>query len=252
MRGIIIGAGRGQRLMPITTDSPKCFAKVQDKRILEWIIQAFYSNGIREICFVGGYQIKKVQAEYPNLIFRHNKHWRINNILASLMCAQDLMDEPFICSYSDILFTPNVVRLLATATEEIVLALDLSWLERYRCRTDHPPSDAEKVSVSQGFVTRIHRALSPSETHGEFMGVAKFGDEGARLLKKSFARVASRHSQGLLHEIQSFRKAYLIELLQEMVKEGIPIGYRDTWGEYLEIDTQQDYDLARRQWKGGL
>ncbi len=41
MRAIIIGAGRGIRLMPTTANSPKCFAEVQGKSVLEWIFEAF-------------------------------------------------------------------------------------------------------------------------------------------------------------------------------------------------------------------
>src|SRR5262245_32680028 len=93
MRAIIIGAGRGRRLMPTTADTPKCFAEVQGKRILDWALQALYANGIRDICFIGGYRIDKVRADYPSFTFRHNTDWENNNILASLMCAEDMMNE---------------------------------------------------------------------------------------------------------------------------------------------------------------
>ena len=74
------------------------------------------ANGIDDICFIGGYQIDKVRADYPHFTFRHNTDWENNNILASLMYAEDLMDEPFVCTYSDTLFTADVVkRLLANS-----------------------------------------------------------------------------------------------------------------------------------------
>ena len=63
MRAIIIGAGRGRRLMPTTADTPKCFAEVQGKRLLDWTLQAFAANGIDDICFIGGYRIEKVRAD---------------------------------------------------------------------------------------------------------------------------------------------------------------------------------------------
>src|SRR5688572_6909885 len=112
MQAIIIGAGRGRRLMPTTTDTPKCFADVGGKRILDWTLDAFRQNGIDTIRFIGGYQIEKVQREYPQLTFAHNRNWENNNILASLFCAENFMDEAFICCYSDILFTPRVVEKL--------------------------------------------------------------------------------------------------------------------------------------------
>ena len=107
MRAIIIGAGRGARLMPTTADAPKCFAEVGGRSILDWTIHALRSNGVDDICFIGGYQIDKVRERYTQFTFRHNEGWQNNNILASLFHAEDLMDEPFLCCYSDILFTPS-------------------------------------------------------------------------------------------------------------------------------------------------
>ena len=56
-----------------------------------------------------------MQADYPQFTFRHNADWEHNNILASLFYAEDLMDEPFICCYSDVLFTPDIVGRLAAS-----------------------------------------------------------------------------------------------------------------------------------------
>src|SRR5688572_26611464 len=115
MRVIVIGAGRGRRLMPTTESAPKCFAEVSGRRLLDWALDAFRSAGLNEIAFIGGYQIDKVREEYPSFTFRHNVDWERNNILASLFYAQDLMDEPFICCYSDVLFTADIVARLAAS-----------------------------------------------------------------------------------------------------------------------------------------
>ena len=63
MRAIIIGAGRGRRLMPTTADTPKCFAEVQGKRILDWTLDALGANGIEDVCFIGGYRIETVRGD---------------------------------------------------------------------------------------------------------------------------------------------------------------------------------------------
>ena len=61
MKAIIIGAGRGIRLMPTTANTPKCFAEVKGRRILDWSLAAFRTNGLDDIVFIGGYQIDKVR-----------------------------------------------------------------------------------------------------------------------------------------------------------------------------------------------
>jgi choline kinase len=251
MKAIIIGAGRGRRLMPTTADTPKCFAEVGGRRILDWTVEAFARNEIDQVCFIGGYQIDKVRQAYPQFTFRHNRDWEQNNILASLMHAEDLMTGPFICCYSDILFTPNVVRMLLGSPAEISLVVDTAWRDRYTHRTEHPEDDAEKVTIQDDRVTRIHRGIPPDEASGEYTGVARFSASGAELLKEHYHRCRREFAGRPFREAATFEKAYLILLFQEMLEAGVPLAPVTTHGGYMEIDTQQDFDLARRFWGRG-
>ena len=249
MKAIIIGAGRGARLMPTTADTPKCFAEVGGKRILDWILQAFADNGIKDVCFIGGYRIDKVRETYPHFTFRHNVEWENNNILASLMVAEDQMDGPFICCYSDILFTPGVVRKVLESPADRSLVVDVDWRSRYVHRTNHPEDDAEKVTIRDGVVTRVHRAIASKEAAGEFIGVAKFSVEGARVLREHYHRCRRAHAGKPFREAKTFEKAYLIQLFQEMVEAGVRFAPVEVHGGYMEIDTQEDFELARRFWR---
>jgi phosphoenolpyruvate phosphomutase len=248
MQAIIIGAGRGQRLMPTTADTPKCFAEVRGRRILDWALDAFRQCGIDRIAFIGGYQIDKVKAAYPELTFRHNTDWANNNILASLFHAEDLMDGPFICSYSDILFTPQVIRKVLDAGDDMSLVVDTEWQHRYTDRTEHPPDDAEKVLVESGRVTRVSRDIETHLAHGEYIGVAKFSAAGAARLRSHYHRCREDHAGRPFHQARTFEKAYLIQLFQDMIETGERFTHVDTPGGYIEIDTQQDFDYARRNW----
>src|SRR5438093_2301355 len=245
----MIGAGRGRRLMPATAGTPKCFASVQGKRILDRGLEALAVAGIRDICFIGGYQIDKVRAEYPHLTFRYNRDWPHNNILVSLMHAEDLMIEPFLCAYSDILFTADVVKGLLANPADIVLSVDTLWLARYERRTHHPPADAEKVTAINGCVTRIHRGIDPLEAHGEYTGIAKISQAGAALLKEHYHRCRARHAGRPFREAPVFEKAYLIQLFQEMIEAGVKMAHDHTPGEYMKIDTQQDFEFAQTNLK---
>jgi choline kinase len=250
MRAIIIAAGRGRRLMPTTADSPKCFAQVQGKRILDWVLQAVKSNGISDICFIGGYQIEKVRTDYPQLTFRHNTDWENNNILASLMYAEDLMNVPFICTYSDCLFNADVVKRLMAAPADIALSVDTDWLKRYEHRSNHPPDDAEKVTAANRLITRVHRGIEVAAAYGEFTGLAKFSVQGASALKQHYHHCKVLYAGRPFLESAVFEKAYLIHLLQDMIEAGVEITHADTPGNYIEIDTQQDFELAQNSWRG--
>jgi L-glutamine-phosphate cytidylyltransferase len=234
--------------MPTTADTPKCFAEVGDMSILDWTLEALRSNDVDDICFIGGYRIEKVQQRYPELKFRYNDDWPNNNILASLFYAEDLMDESFICCYSDILFSPAVVKSLLASDEDISLVVDTAWSERYQHRTQHPPDDAEKVTVDNGTISRIHREIDVEEAYGEYIGVAKFSTFGASRLRRHYHRCRERYAGQPFREAKLFEKAYKIHLLQDMIEAGERMTHVDTCGEYIEIDTQEDFDYAQRHW----
>ena len=235
--------------MPTTADSPKCFAEVGGRSILDWTIHALRRNGIDDICFIGGYQIDKVRESYPQFTFRHNQGWQSNNILASLFHAEDLMDEAFLCCYSDILFTPQVVERLLKSDEDMSLVVDTEWLDRYRHRSQHPADDAEKVTVTDGVITRIHRKIDEADAHGEFIGVAAFSGAGAETLRRHYHDCRRRHAGGPFREATVFEKAYLIHLFQDMIEAGERLAHVDTPGGYIEIDTQEDFEYARVHWR---
>ena len=250
MRAIIIGAGRGQRLMPTTADTPKCFAEVGGRRLLDWALRGFAGAGLTDVCFIGGYQIDKVRRDYPQLNFRHNEGWERNNILASLMHAEDLMAGGFVCCYSDILFTSDVIHRVLANPNDIALSVDTLWLDRYRHRTQHPPTDAEKVIVRNGCITRIYRDIATEEAYGEYTGIAKFTPAGAGQLIEHFHRARKQYAGKPFREAALFEKAYLILLFQEMIEAGVKMAHADTPGNYMEVDTQQDFELARQYWRG--
>lgn len=234
--------------MPTTADTPKCFAEVAGQRLLDWTIDAFRDNDVNDIVFIGGYRIDTVQQAYPEFTFRDNSNWPNNNILASLLYAEDLMDEPFVCCYSDVLFTSAIVESILQSTEDITLGVDTQWLARYEHRTEHPSDDAEKVTITNGLVTRVHREISETDAYGEFIGLAKFSTAGATALRKDYHRRREEFTTRPYREAKTFEKAYLIHLLQDMIESGQHISHADTPGGYIEVDTQQDFEYARQFW----
>lgn len=248
MRVIIIGAGRGRRLMPTTADVPKCFAEVAGKRLLDWAVESFSASGLDDVCFIGGYKMDKVKSDYPQFTFRENPDWENTNILASLLCAADQIDEGFICCYSDVLFTPDIAARLAASPADMALGVDTAWLERYAHRSDHPPDDAEKVTVANRQVTRVDRRIPEQDAYGEYIGVAKFSPEGARRLKQHYRRRREEFAGRPWRDARTFELAYKILLFQDMIEQGERFAHVDTPGGYIEVDTQQDFEYARNHW----
>jgi choline kinase len=130
----------------------------------------------------------------------------------------------------------------------MALGVDTAWLERYEHRSDHPPDDAEKVTATNGRVTRIHRQIPEGDAHGEYIGVAKFSPAGAARLCEQYKRRCAEFAGQPWREARSFEKAYKILLFQDMIEEGERFAHVDTPGGYIEVDTQQDFEYARQFW----
>ena len=244
MNIIIIGAGRGNRIMPYSKEKPKCFTEVHGKRILDRALDNFKKTGLTNIHFVGGYLIDVVKKEYPSFTFFHNTDWQQNNVLASLFYAEDAMDNGFICSYSDILFTSEIVEQLKQSSYDITIAVDTDWKKRYLPRTQHPMNDGEKVLTENDQIIQVSRHIPNDQANAEFIGVARFSPKGAALLRDYYHNAKDRFSGKPFQSASVFEKAYLIHLLQEMIEDGIKIHCVKTHGDYFEIDTVQDLFLT--------
>ena len=250
LRPIVIGAGRGRRLNSMTDREPKCYARI--RRPSHHRSHARRPRRIRigkNPVFIGGYLIDVIRDDYPDVTLCHNDHWEHNNILTSLFCADEYMDGGFVCTYADILYRSSVVRRALQHSGDIVLCIDVEWRTRYADRSQHPENDAEKVIASGDRVAAINRGISPEAATGEYIGVAKFTARGAEQLREHFESASAQHGGRIWKDGTSFEKAYLIHLLEEMVEAGVPIHVVTTQGEYMEVDTEEDYTLANERWE---
>jgi choline kinase len=131
---------------------------------------------------------------------------------------------------------------------DIVLCVDTHWRDRYVHRSEHPETDAEKVKTEGDRVISIHRDMPSDEADGEYIGVAKFSPRGAKIFREHFHRVQREYAGKPWREAKVFEKAYLILLIEELIEQGITVNLVPTHGDYMEIDTEEDYALANRDW----
>lgn len=252
MKAIIVAAGPGIRLLPFTENKPKCMLEVGGKTILQRNLEVLKENGITDIVIVKGH--KSDAINYPNMKYYYNPNYLENNILTSLFYAEKEMRDGFIFSYSDILYSASVLRKLLQSKEDMSLVIDMDWAQRYKGRTLHPIDEAELVVVEDGKVVKISKFMNPAIAYGEFIGLAKFTRKGVETLIRNYKRIRANKWCGFKahHRFQdavSIDKAYLTDMLQELINRGYPIHSVDINGGWLEIDTSQDLQIARRIWK---
>lgn len=246
MKAIIIGAGRGRRMMPLTADRPKCLLEVAGRRVLDATLAALRAAGVDRFVFVGGYRLDRVRAAYPSLRFYENPAWERTNILASLCCAAPEMDEEAVITYSDILFRPSAARRLARSRAGAAVVVDQGWRARYVGRTEHPISEAEKVVLQGGAVARIGKGLPAEEAHGEFLGLARFDAATLRAVRDRYEELRATRPARPFHEAATLDRAYLTDMLQELIDGGLRVEPVLIDGGWHELDTVQDLETAAK------
>lgn len=247
-KAIIIAAGMGKRLRPLTDDKPKCLLDIAGKTIMERQLEILKSCGINETAVIRGYQADKIN--FTGIKYYENLDYQNNNILNSLFCAQDAMNGNFIASYSDILYDKEVVERLLEDKHDVAVVVDTDWQEYYQGRIAHPLEEAEKVVIRNGKVVKIGKKLTAKEANGEFIGMVKFSGKGVETIKKEFQRVKNEHGGKSFHEATIFEKAYLTDMFQELIDRGIdvhPVLIQKNW---WEMDTPQDLEKVRQIFKG--
>ena len=253
MKSIILAAGPSTRLRPLTLDKPKTLLEIEGKTILDRIIEAQKECGIEEFAIVRGFE--KEQIDIPGATYFDNDRYFETNILYSLMLAEEFMEDGFIVSYCDILYTSDVVQKLLDSPHDISIVVDTAWRERYEGRTDHPTDEAELAVVENGVVTHLSKFYNPDVAYGESIGLKKFSAKGAEILRRNYHRLRENKwtkYTGRFHDATYVDYAYLTDMILELILRGYPVHSVDIQNSWVEMDTQQDYEYAKNMIKKEL
>lgn len=252
---VILAAGIGlkSQLMPLIQDRPKTMWEVRGKTILERQVELLRSYGISDIAVVRGY--KKEAVNLPGLRYFDNPRFAETEILDSLFCAEPALEGRVLVVYGDILFDAGILEKLLRTESDIAVVVDHAWRENYEAGRFHPVGLPELVvtqrsplykhrfipSAGGNRVIRIGRRLEPAGAHAEFIGLALFSPRGAKILRDTFHRLAKLPGTDHFHEAESFSKATLVDILQELLDQGLPVTSVDIYKGWMEVDTYEDY-----------
>lgn len=112
-RAVIIAAGFGSRLVPVTLNTPKPLVRVNGKRIIDGILDALLAAGIEDIVIVRGYlseQFDQLLYKYPMIRFIENPAYNEANNISSAMCARYLLSESYVCEADLLISNPAIIK----------------------------------------------------------------------------------------------------------------------------------------------
>lgn len=238
MKAIILAAGEGTRLRPYTLERPKCMVEVNGMSLLDRHLIVLRHEGVQDITLIGGY--RSDQLTRNNIHLRQNLRYSETNMVWTLFCAVDQLNsnDDVIVAYGDIVYSHKILKQLLTSSSDIAVTIDLNWESYWSKRSDDPLDDAETLRFDEnGRITEIgQRPKTLNEIQGQYMGLMKFSKAGQESLRTIFHKgVANGTIRGKTPE-----KAYMTDLLQMMIDEGVAIhsvGINDNW---VEVDTVAD------------
>lgn len=235
MKAVILVAGIGSRIRPLTDNNHKTLLKVSDKEILARMLENLDAVGIDDVAFITGYRVEQVtrfvKENFPktNSTFIYNEKYLDTNTGYSVLLAKDFVgDEPFLKFDGDVVFEKAVLEKLIKNEFENCLCIDTNI-----------NLEAEEVKVrldENGQALEVGKGIDPHNASGESIGIEKLGGEGA---KTFFAELEK------LMKDQSNWKRYYDDTYTTLVKKGIPFGAANITGsKWVEIDTHEDYAKA--------
>ena len=169
MTAIILAAGMGSRLVPITETRPKCMVKVAGKPILQYQIEAYRDAGVTKIVVVCGYfstRIKAFVARYGKLVeCLCNEDYEVTNNMYSLYLALAKLapKQPVMISNGDVVFEPAIIQGILAQPGSLI-AVDAGSYDE----------ESMKITVADGHVRSISKAVTADDAFGNSIDVYKF------------------------------------------------------------------------------
>lgn len=187
MKAILLSAGRGSRLLPLTESRPKCLLPVQGTTLLGHQLDTLQAAGIREVTVVTGFLPNLVEAELARrdgplkAAPFFNPFFQVADNLASCWMVRERMESDFLLINGDTLFSQDLIeKVIAAPPAPILVTID------QKASYDQ---DDMKVTLSGTSLTAIGKTLLPAETHAESIGILRFAGAGPQLFRNKLEQM---------------------------------------------------------------
>jgi choline kinase len=251
MRLVVLAAGQGSRLLPLTADRPKPLVSFLGRPILDWTLVAARENGLTDITVVGGYKSEGLDS-FPVHLLR-NPDYASTSMVGTMMAAEQWFSDGFVASYGDIVYRPELLRALLASPAEISVVVDLDWRPYWERRFGDPLLNAESLRMTaDGTIRSIGQTVNRIEdVQAQFVGLVAFRGRGVKALKRAWVRATTdaAYRRPILGYRTSMAKLGLTDVLDELAVAGdIAVKAVAVHGGWVDIDTPEDLVAGEERW----
>lgn len=215
-RAIIMAAGTGKRMQPVTLETPKPLVKVNGVRMIDTVIQGLYMNGIKDIYIVVGYLKEKFEClirEYSGVVLIENPYYDSCNNISSLYVARDFIAESIILDGDQIIYNHEIL-----SPEFERSGYNAVWCENN--------TEEWLMTVENGIVTSCNR--NGGKKGWQLFSVSRWNEDDGEKLK--------RHLE-IEFEVKKNRQIYWDDIAMFCYPEEYKLGIREMqYGDIVEID----------------
>jgi len=222
MKGIILAAGKGTRLHPLTLKKPKGLLQIGNETILDRLVSQFHECGIKDVLIVVGHQKEIIMQHFGDSVrYSYYTDFENTNNLHTLWSIKEELNEDVLISFADLVLHNSIIENLIKTNYHITMGIDTSQVLESTMR----------VSIISDRIKDI-TSTSVKEADGNFIGIAKMNKNGCELLVKEMA--------SLIHG--NYQDYYTIAI-DNIVRKGMKVNYFDVKSHlWREIDTKKEYD----------
>jgi len=231
-KAIILNAGEGKRLRPLTELIPKCLLKLNGTTILEHQLASLAECGIKEVVIVVGYRADQIPKRIKcknfalSIRFIQNPIFHRTNTVYSLWLARDEIKTDFMYLNGDVIFHKYVLKRLVDAGYDTCLAVDKR----------NVGEEEVKVQLVKNKVKVIGKSINLSEAQGEFVGIAKFSHKFNPLFAEKLDDVVREG------KVNAFFEAALDRTLEHYSVYAVDVSDLPC----IEIDSHEDFNAAKK------
>lgn len=241
VKAVILAAGQGTRLRPLTNDRPKCMVELQGKPLIDHQLEVLRHAGITDLHVVAGYLADRLDR--PGVTKHLNANYATTNMVHTLFCAAGLLtgDTDLVISYGDIVYEARVLEALLACDAPLCLAVDLEWHAYWQSRMPDPLADAETLKLVEGdrVVELGRKPRSLADIQGQYMGLIKLRADHVDRFHAAWRALDPE----ALYDGRTPPNMFMTSFLQHLIDQGWEVRAAFTRNGWLEVDAPEDLAL---------